>query len=121
MPAAFADHLRHVARVYPADRHPRVVLLTDNAPWHRGQPIDAAMAENPHLELKRRPSDSPQLNPVERFWKVLRRRATHNRLFDTLADQKTSIRNGLRYFQTARSREKSLEPVMNLTVGSGHL
>jgi hypothetical protein len=67
MQEAFADHLRHVGRVYPADRHKRVVLVIDNAPWHRGKPVDEALADNPHLEFKRLPSYSPQLNPVERF------------------------------------------------------
>ena len=88
MQEAFADHLRHVGRVYPQEKHTRVVLVIDNAPWHRGQPIDEALRDNPHLEFKRLPSYSPQLNPIERFWKKLRRRATHNRLFDTLADLK---------------------------------
>jgi hypothetical protein len=37
-----------------------------------------------------------------RFWKKLRRRATHNRLFDTLADLKASLRASLCYFQTMR-------------------
>jgi transposase len=48
------------------------------------------------------------LNPVERFWKKLRRRATHNRLFDTLADLKTSLRASLSYFQTVRRKVKSI-------------
>src|SRR5262245_37251353 len=39
---------------------------------------------------KRLPSYSPPLNVLERFWKRLRRRATHNRWFDTLADLKRS-------------------------------
>jgi transposase len=108
MQEAFAAHLRHIARVYPAERHGRVVLVIDNAPWHRGKPIDAALADNPHLEFKRLPSYSPQLNPIERFWKKLRRRATHNRLFDTLADLKTSLRASLGYFQTVRSKVKSI-------------
>lgn len=108
MQEAFAAHLRHVARMYPAARHPRVVLLLDNAPWHRGKPIDEALLENPHLEFKRLPSYSPQLNPIERFWKLLRRRATHNRLFDTLADLKTSIRASLSYYQTVRDRVRTL-------------
>jgi hypothetical protein len=43
MQQAFADHLRHVGRVYPKDRHPLVVLLIDNAPWHRGKLIDDAL------------------------------------------------------------------------------
>ena len=95
-------------RVYPRERHPRVVLLIDNAPWHRGRPIDEALREQPHLEFKRLPSYSPQLNPIERFWKKLRRRATHNRLFDTLADLKTSLRASLSYFQTVRHKVKSI-------------
>jgi hypothetical protein len=104
MQRAFADHLRHVGRVYPAAGHERVVLTIDNAPWHRGPLIDAALAENPHLEFYRMPSYSPQLNVIERFWKKLRRRATHNRLFDGISDLKESVRNSLRYFQTARGR-----------------
>ena len=70
--------------------------------------MQAVLAENPHLELKRWPSYSPQLNPIERFWKLLRRRATHNRLFDTLADLRQSIRSSLSYFQTMRVRVKTL-------------
>ena len=108
MQEAFAAHLRHVARLYPADRHKRVVLIIDNAPWHRGKPIDEALADHPHLEFKRLPSYSPQLNVIERFWKMLRRRATHNRLFDRLADLKRSLRASLCYFQTVRGRVRSL-------------
>jgi transposase len=104
MQRAFADHLRHVGRMYPQEKHKRVVLTIDNAPWHKGQPLTEALKENPHLELYRLPSYSPKLNVIERFWKVLRRRATHNRLFDTIKDLKGSLRNSLRYFQTVRPR-----------------
>jgi len=104
MQRAFADHLRHVGRVYPKEENQRVVLTIDNAPWHRGPLIEAALRENPHLEFYRMPSYSPQLNVIERFWKKLRRRATHNRLFDTIADLKESVRNSLRYFQTVRGK-----------------
>ena len=105
---AFAAHLRHVGRLYPAASHRRVVLVIDNAPWHAGGPVDAALRDNPQLEFYRLPAYSPSRNPVERFWRVLRRRATHNRLFDTLADLKRSVRNGLCYFQTVRARVASL-------------
>ena len=108
MQEAFAAHLRHVGKVYPRDKYREVVLLIDNAPWHRGGPIDEALAENPHLKFKRLPAYSPQLNPIERLWKVLRRRATHNRLFDALADLKRSLRASLSYFQTVRDRVKTL-------------
>lgn len=108
MQRAFGEHLRHVGRMYPKDKYQRVVLTIDNAPWHRGQEVTEALLANPHLELYRLPSYSPNLNVIERFWKKLRRRATHNRLFDTIQDLKASVRNSLRYFQTVRSRLLSL-------------
>jgi hypothetical protein len=108
---AFADHLRHVGKIYSQPKYPEVVILIDNAPWHRGKPIEEALGENPQLSFKRLPSYSPQLNPIERFWKKLRRRATHNRLFDALTDLKRSIRASLSYFQTVRDKVKTmLEP-----------
>ena len=94
----------HRSAPYPAERYKRVVLIIDNAPWYRGRPIDKALAESPHLEFYRLPSYNPHLNVIERFWRVLRRRATHNRLFDRLADLKQSVRNSVRYFQTVRGR-----------------
>jgi len=108
MQEAFAAHLRHVGRMYPAAEAERVVLIIDNAPWHRGRLIDEALAEHPHLEFYRLPSYSPQLNFIERFWKLLRRRATHNRYFDALADLKRSLRASLSYYQTVRGRIRSL-------------
>lgn len=108
MQEAFAAHLRHVARLYPAGAHKRVVLIIDDAPWHRGKPIDEALAEHAHLEFYRLPSYSPQPNVIERFWKPLRRRATHDRLFDSLGDLKRSLRASLCYFQTVKGRVRSL-------------
>jgi transposase len=106
--AAFARHLRDVARAYPASRHRRVVVVIDNAPWHAGNPIREVLRDHPHLQLYRLPSYSPNLNVVERLWKALRHHATHNRLFDTLSEMCRAIRAGLRYFQSAPRKVRSL-------------
>ena len=79
-------------------------MIIDNAPWRRGKPIEEALAEHPLLEFKRLPSYSPQLNVIERFWKLLRRRATHNRLFAALAELKGSLRASLSYYQTVKKK-----------------
>jgi transposase len=104
----FATHLREMARAYPAIDHPRVVVVIDKAPWHRGALINAVLAAYPHLEVYPFPSYSPQLQVIERFWKVLRRRATHNRLFPTMTALKQSLRNTLCYYQTLKHRVLSL-------------
>jgi transposase len=62
-------------------------------------------ASGPRVPL---PSYSPQLQVIERFWKVLRRRATHNRLFPTMAQLKQTLRNNLCYYQTLKHRVLSV-------------
>jgi transposase len=108
MQQCFAQHLRDAARAYPATRCRKVVLTIDNAPWHRGQVVQQVLDDNPHLQLYRLPSYSPQLNVIERLWKKLRRRATHNRLFETVAELKHALRGSLCYFQTLRHHVLSM-------------
>jgi transposase len=105
---AFARPLRDIARAYPARAYREVVITIDKAPWHRGALIEHVLAAHPHLRLKRLPSYSPQLNVIERFWRVLRRRATHNRLFARMAALRATLRNNLCYFQTMRQKVLSL-------------
>jgi transposase len=107
MQEGFAAHLRHIARLYPSGANGKVVLIIDNAPWRRGEPIDEALADCPHLESRRLPSYSPQLGVIERFRKALRRRATHNRLFESPAGPKRSIRASQCSFQTVRGKVRS--------------
>ena len=105
---AFAAHLRDIARAYPARQYPEVVITIDNAPWHRGALMAQVLAAYPHLRVKRLPSYSPQLNVIERFWRVLRRQATHNRLFAHMAALRATLRNNLCYYQSLRQKVLSL-------------
>jgi transposase len=104
----FARHVRDIARAYPATQDPRVVLVIDNAPWHRGALMTQVLTACAHLELYRLPSYSPQLQVIERFWRVWQRRATHNRLFLPLAQLKHALRNSLCYYPTLRPRVLSV-------------
>ena len=65
----------------------RLILVLDNAKYHH------ARALQPWLRQKRKvlsllflPPYSPELNPIERVWKLTRRLATHNRHFPTLEE-----------------------------------
>jgi DDE superfamily endonuclease len=70
MQAACARHLRDIGRAYPAAQYPHVVLVIDNAPWHHGGLITKVLHQLPQLRWSRLPSYSPQLQVIERFWKV---------------------------------------------------
>jgi transposase len=100
--------LQDIARLYPARTLPEVVITIDNAPWPRGAGVEHVLEVSPHLRLYRLPSDSPQLNVIERFWRVLRRRATHNRLFMSRASLRATLRSNSSYFQTMRQKVLSL-------------
>ena len=105
---AFASSLRDIARAYPASLNKPVVLTIDNAPWHQAAAITDGLTAYPHLQLYRLPSYSPQLNLIERFWRVLRRRATHNRLFLSMREVRTARRASFCYFSTLRHKVLSL-------------
>jgi transposase len=107
--ALFARHIAEIARAYPAHRYPRVVVIIDNAPWHRGAALTAVLAQNPHLELYRLPPYSPDLNIIERLWRLLRLRATHNRLFDHVLALRDALRRAIRRLQR---RKRKLLPLI---------
>lgn len=104
MTLAFARHLQAVAAAYPTDQHQQVVMVIDNAPWHRGPPVREVLSRNRHLRLHRLPPYSPKLNVIERLWKWLRYRATHNRMFDSLKQLKTGVADAVRHLQRVPDR-----------------
>jgi transposase len=63
----------------------RVVVITDNAKYHHAKLHAEWRAEQePEFVLSYLPPYSPDLNPIERVWKLTRRLCLHNRYFPTL-------------------------------------
>jgi putative transposase len=63
----------------------KIYVVVDNYRIHFAKPVQAFLAEHQdEIELVCLPTYSPKLNPVERFWKQLRRQVTHNHFFQTM-------------------------------------
>jgi transposase len=63
----------------------RVVVITDNAGYHHARAHKEWRERHAeHFDLDFLPPYSPELNPIERAWKLTRRLCTHNRYFATL-------------------------------------
>lgn len=63
----------------------KMMVLTDNAPYHHASALQGWLREKSDiLELLFLPPYSPELNPIERVWKLLRRLCTHNEYFPEL-------------------------------------
>jgi transposase len=78
---AFLKRLRRVS--CHAGR--RVVIIADNARYHHAN-LHRAWREKSakRFAFEFLPPYSPELNPIERLWKLTRRLATHNRYFPSL-------------------------------------
>lgn len=66
-------------------RNKRMVVIVDNARYHHARALHTFLRRHRKtLTLLFLPPYSPELNPIERVWKLTRRLATHNRHFSTL-------------------------------------
>ncbi len=70
----------------------RVVVISDNAKYHHAKMHKAWREEQaPDFALDYLPPYSPDLNPVERVWKLTRRLCLHDQYFPTLNDVMTAV------------------------------
>lgn len=65
----------------------KVIVIVDNAKYHHANlHLEWRQSQSPDFVLLFLPPYSPQLNPIERVWKLLRRLWLHNRYFPTLPE-----------------------------------
>lgn len=82
----FWDFLRGFRRSSLQTGH-RVIVITDNARYHHARlHKDWRERHATNFALDYLPPYSPELNPIERVWKLTRRLCLHNRYFGKLED-----------------------------------
>jgi transposase len=65
----------------------RMVVILDNARYHHANLLNTFLKKNRNrLMLTFLPPYSPDLNPIERVWKLTRRLCTHNECFPNLQE-----------------------------------
>lgn len=78
----------------------RTVVIIDNAKYHHANLHREWRAEQePEFELMFLPPYSPDLNPIERVWKLVRRLRLHNRYFPELEDVVVSVEEQFRWWE----------------------
>ena len=86
----------------PVRSYSRAYIVIDTYRIHFAKPVLALLAaHSEQIELVTLPTYSPQLNPVERFWKHLRRKVTHNAFFQTIDRLLEAV---TRFFQDLATR-----------------
>jgi len=78
-------------------RGKKMMLITDNAAYHHAAGLNGWLEANCNVvELVFLPPYSPELNPIERVWKLLRRLCTHNEYFPELELLENALTRQLR-------------------------
>jgi transposase len=84
----FGDFLRYLLQ----HTQGRVYLILDNASWHKARDLRAFFMENQNRLVRIfLPPYSPELNPIERVWRITRRQVTHNRYFESVQELRTAL------------------------------
>jgi len=66
-------------------RGKKMFVVVDNARWHHAKALQPWLRQHREtLRLDFLPPYSPELNNIERVWKLTRRLCTHNQYFDVL-------------------------------------
>jgi transposase len=85
-----------------------IMLVLDGAPSHKANIIKEYVKQDTSMHLIPLPRYSPKLNIQEAIWKWLRKRITHNFMFDGPKALSEAIRNNYRYLQAHPERVISL-------------
>ncbi len=104
--AHVCSYIRHLVIKYPTGK---LHLILDNVSAHHAKMTQACVAAlAPFVELIFLPPYSPKLNPIEKFWELLRKRMTYNVCFPSLLRLKIDIAKFLSQFTVPSAEIRSL-------------
>nr|MDO8119411.1 IS630 family transposase [Candidatus Sigynarchaeota archaeon] len=90
----FIKFLKHIMRHFKDAG--KIYLVVDNAKAHHAKIVQRFLHAVSHkLEVLFLPPYSPELNPIELFWKYMRYKVTHNRYYEDFSDLTTELRGFL--------------------------
>lgn len=70
-----------------------IVIVLDKHPGHTSQIVKDFVKESAHVTLVNSPTQSPDLNPIERVWDWLSELMIKNDFFETIEALKKAIRH----------------------------
>lgn len=78
----FQKFLEEIIKVYHDKR--KIIIVLDNAKAHHARALQPFLENvKDKIELLFLPPYSPNINPIERVWKLMRKMVTHNTFFNT--------------------------------------
>ena len=86
---AAVEFLKKVEAHYP--QYQKIHLIWDQAGYHTGQAVKDYLKITSRIEVHYLPPRSPNLNSIERLWKILHKYVSHNKYYQRFTDFKKSL------------------------------
>ena len=86
----------------------KIYVVLDNAPYNRSW-IVKNCARDLRIRLVYLPPYSPNLNPIERLWKFMKKKVMANRYYENLFEFQAAIAN---FFRSIRGQKKELSSLI---------
>ena len=80
--AKIANKLSHKKKIH---------IILDNAGYHKCKEVKEYLEQHPKIQLHYLPPYSPNLNLIERLWKIMREKVTYNKYYKTFLEFRTKI------------------------------
>lgn len=64
----------------------KITIICDNAGYHKGKRVKEFLEINKNIEVVYLPTYSPNLNPIERLWKIMREFVLYNKYYKCYKD-----------------------------------
>ena len=103
---SICDLLRLIRRKNPNDD--KIYLVLDGAPYNKAIKVKA-LAKVLRIRILYLPPYSPNLNPIERLWKFMKKKVTANRYYEKFSDFQNSLIN---FFRGIRKYRRELETMI---------
>ena len=79
------------ARLLKQHTQKKIVVICDNARYHRSSLLAEWLAQHPRIQQKFLPPYSPNLNLIERLWKWMKKKVTATVYYPTFAEFKQAV------------------------------
>jgi transposase len=79
------------ARLLKNHRQKKIVVICDNAPYHRSGLLAKWLQQHPHISQKFLPAYPPNLNLIERRWKWMKKKVTATVYYPTFEEFKKAV------------------------------
>jgi transposase len=101
-PKAISEHTESFLRAVLERVEGEILLIWDNASWHTSKAVEAFIGEHDRLRVLPLPARSPEANPIEDVWRVLKNEVAAN-LERSLEALKTACRRFFRRLTPERA------------------